>query len=140
VTSKSAADFAFLLHGFHYLKDNGVMAIILPHGVLFRGAADHFVKGKRQNQLSDDHISAIVNTYKKRSNKDRYSRRVSMDEIVKNDYNLNISRYISTAVAEEEINLRDVHKELVRLDNEITKATKRHNAFLKELGLKELPE
>jgi type I restriction enzyme M protein len=139
VTSKSAADFAFLLHGFHYLKDNGVMAIILPHGVLFRGGADHFVKGKRQNQLSDDHISAIVNTYKERSNKDRYSRRVSMDEIVKNDYNLNISRYVSTAVAEEEINLRDVHKELVRLDNEITKATKRHNAFLKELGLKELP-
>jgi type I restriction enzyme M protein len=189
---KSAADFAFLLHGFHYLKEDGVMAIILPHGVLFRGgaeerirtkllqdgnidtviglppnlfystgipvcilvlkkckrpedvffinAADHFVKGKRQNQLSDDHISAIVNTYKERSNKDRYSRRVSMDEIVKNDYNLNISRYISTAVAEEEINLRDVHKELVRLDNEITKATKRHNAFLKELGLKELPE
>ncbi len=188
---KSAADFAFLLHGFHYLKEDGVMAIILPHGVLFRGgaeerirtkllqdgnidtviglppnlfystgipvcilvlkkckrpedvlfinAADHFVKGKRQNQLSDDHISAIVNTYKERSNKDRYSRRVSMDEIVKNDYNLNISRYISTAVAEEEINLRDVHKELVRLDNEITKATKRHNAFLKELGLKELP-
>ena len=34
---KSAADFAFLLHGFHYLKDDGVMAIILPHGVLFRG-------------------------------------------------------------------------------------------------------
>jgi type I restriction-modification system DNA methylase subunit len=34
---KSAADFAFLLHGFHYLKDEGVMAIILPHGVLFIG-------------------------------------------------------------------------------------------------------
>jgi len=34
---KSAADFAFLLHGFHFLKDEGVMAIILPHGVLFRG-------------------------------------------------------------------------------------------------------
>ncbi len=33
---KSAADFAFLLHGFHFLKDEGVMAIILPHGVLFR--------------------------------------------------------------------------------------------------------
>jgi type I restriction enzyme M protein len=37
---KSAADFAFLLHGFHYLKDQGVMAIILPHGVLFRGGAE----------------------------------------------------------------------------------------------------
>ena len=38
---KSAADFAFLLHGFHYLKDEGVMAIILPHGVLFRGGAEN---------------------------------------------------------------------------------------------------
>jgi type I restriction enzyme M protein len=37
---KSAADFAFLLHGFHYLKQHGVMAIILPHGVLFRGGAE----------------------------------------------------------------------------------------------------
>ena len=37
---KSAADFAFLLHGFHFLKDEGVMAIILPHGVLFRGGAE----------------------------------------------------------------------------------------------------
>ena len=34
---RSAADFAFLLHGFHFLSDEGVMAIILPHGVLFRG-------------------------------------------------------------------------------------------------------
>lgn len=34
---KSAADFAFLLHGFHFLKQDGTMAIILPHGVLFRG-------------------------------------------------------------------------------------------------------
>ncbi len=37
---KSAADFAFLLHGFHFLKDEGVMAIILPHGVLRRGGAE----------------------------------------------------------------------------------------------------
>jgi type I restriction enzyme M protein len=37
---KSAADFAFLLHGFHFLDDEGTMAIILPHGVLFRGGAE----------------------------------------------------------------------------------------------------
>lgn len=37
---KSAADFAFLLHGFHFLSDDGTMAIILPHGVLFRGGAE----------------------------------------------------------------------------------------------------
>ena len=37
---KSKADFAFLLHGYYHLKDSGVMAIVLPHGVLFRGAAE----------------------------------------------------------------------------------------------------
>ncbi len=37
---KSAADFAFLLHGFHFLSDDGTMAIILPHGVLFRGGTE----------------------------------------------------------------------------------------------------
>jgi type I restriction enzyme M protein len=40
VAPKSAADFAFLLHGLHYVKDDGVMAVILPHGVLFRGGAE----------------------------------------------------------------------------------------------------
>ena len=119
---ESAADFAFLLHGFHYLKDDGVMAIILPHGVLFRGgaeerirtkllkdghidtviglpanlfystgipvcilvlkkckkpddvlfinAAEHFEKGKRQNQLTDEHIDKIIDTYQYRKEED----------------------------------------------------------------------
>jgi type I restriction enzyme M protein len=184
---KSAADFAFLLHGFHYLKEEGVMAIILPHGVLFRGgaeerirtklledghidtviglpanlfystgipvcilvlkkckkpddilfinAAEHFVKGKRQNQLSDDHIAKILVTYQHRKQEPRYSRRVEMAEIQKNDFNLNISRYISTAVAEEEINLQTLNAELVALDQQIREARDLHNAFLKELGL-----
>ncbi len=44
VAPKSAADFAFLLHGLHYLKDDGVMAIILPHGVLFRGGAEERIR------------------------------------------------------------------------------------------------
>ena len=40
LSPKSKADFAFLLHGYYHLKDNGVMAIVLPHGVLFRGNAE----------------------------------------------------------------------------------------------------
>jgi len=191
VAPKSAADFAFLLHGLHYLKDDGVMAIILPHGVLFRGgaeerirrklledghidtviglpvnlfystgipvcilvlkkckkpddvlfinAADHFVKGKRQNQLTDEHIERIIGTYQKRKEQERYSRRVSKKEIEANDFNLNISRYISTAEAEAEIYLAATHAELVRIECEIRKATTRHNVFLKELGLSPLP-
>lgn len=188
---KSAADFAFLLHGFHFLSDSGVMAIILPHGVLFRGgaearirtkllqdghidtiiglpanlffstgipvcilvlkrckkpddvlfinASEHFDKGKRQNTLSQDHIEKIIETYKKRGEEQRYSRRVSMDEIAKNDYNLNISRYVSTAKPEEKIDIQAVHQELVDLEEKIQSATQRHNEFLKELGLDLLP-
>jgi type I restriction enzyme M protein len=188
---KSAADFAFLLHGFHYLKDEGVMAIILPHGVLFRGgaeerirtkllkdghidtviglpanlfystgipvcilvlkkckkpddvlfinAAEHFVKGKKQNQLAPEHIQKIIDTYQHRQEETRYSRRVGIAEIEKNDFNLNISRYISTAVAEDEIDLEATNQTLVAIENDIQKARDSHNAFLKELGLPLLP-
>ncbi len=41
---KSKADFAFLLHGYYHLKDSGTMAIVLPHGVLFRGAAEGVIR------------------------------------------------------------------------------------------------
>lgn len=191
VAPKSAADFAFLLHGLHYLKDDGVMAIILPHGVLFRGgkeadirrkllddghidtviglpanlfystgipvcilvlkkckkpddvlfinAAEHFTKGKRQNHLSDEDIERIIGAYRDRTENERFSRRVPMQEIVDNDYNLNISRYVSTAVAEPEIDLADVHRELVGIEAQLTEARERHNAFLEELGLPALP-
>jgi type I restriction enzyme M protein len=179
------------------LKDDGVMAIILPHGVLFRGgaearirtkllkdghvdtviglpanlfystgipvcilvlkrckkpddvlfinAAEHFVRGKRQNFLGDgtegrpDHIGKIVSTYQHRTEEPRYSRRVPMAEIEENDFNLNISRYVSTATAEEEIDLGAVHAKLTALDEKIAAATKEHNAFLQELGLPPLP-
>jgi type I restriction enzyme M protein len=188
---KSAADFAFLLHGFHFLKDEGVMAIILPHGVLFRGgaeerirkkllqdghidtviglpanlfystgipvcilvlkkckkpddvlfinAAEHFVKGKRQNQITADHIAKIIATYQHRKEEPRYSRRVEMAEIEKNDFNLNISRYISTATAEEEIDLAATHGELVEIERTISSTREKHNQFLRELGLPPLP-
>lgn len=184
---KSAADFAFLLHGFHFLSKEGTMAIILPHGVLFRGGAEekirkklledgnidtviglpanlffstgipvcilvlkkckkfddvlfinaveHFEKGKRQNSLLPEHINKIIDTYKYRKEEPRYSRRVSMEEIIKNEYNLNISRYVSTSIDEELIDLNEVNKKLVELERNIAKARETHNQFLKELGL-----
>ena len=186
---KSAADFAFLLHGFHYLKDNGVMAIILPHGVLFRGgaeakirrkllddghidtviglpanlfystgipvcvlvlkkckkpddvlfinASEHYEKGKRQNYLTDEHIEKIVETYRERPEKGikRYARCVDMDKIKENNYNLNISRYVSTAEPEVEIDLSATHRDLVEIEKLIKESTAKHNTFLKELGL-----
>ncbi len=110
-----------------------------PDDVLFINAAEHFVKGKRQNQLTEEHIDKIIETYQFRKEEDRYSRRVEMGEIEKNDYNLNISRYISTAVGEEVISLEETNAELVEIERAIQKATMKHNAFLKELGLPPLP-
>lgn len=185
---KSAADFAFLLHGFHFLKQNGTMAIILPHGVLFRSgaeekirtklltensidtiiglpsnlfystgipvcililkkckkkedilfinASEHFEKEKRQNTLDEKHINRIVETYQYRRDIERYSRKVSMDEIKKNGYNLNISRYVSTSKDESKINLGEINNKLISINERIKINTDKHNEFLKELGLK----
>jgi type I restriction enzyme M protein len=194
---KSAADFAFLLHGFHFLSDEGTMAIILPHGVLFRGgaenrirtkllkdghidtviglpanlffstgipvcilvlkkckkyddvlfinASEHYEKGKRQNKLRDgkdgqpNDIKKVVDTYQFRQEEERYSRRVSIEEIEKNDFNLNISRYVSTTRAEVKVVLKAEHEKLVNIEADISKALDEHNSFLKELGLDLLP-
>jgi len=65
--------------------------------------------------------------------------RVSMDRIEKEGYNLNISRYVSTAKQEDEIDLMIVNTELVALEKQINVATEKHNGFLKELGLPLLP-
>ncbi len=184
---KSAADFAFLLHGFHFLKQNGTMAIILPHGVLFRSgaeekirtklltensidtiiglpanlfystgipvcilvlkkckkkedvlfinASEHFEKEKRQNTLDKKHINRIIETYQYRRDIERYSRKVSMDEIKKNGYNLNISRYVSTSTDELKIDLLELNKNIFKLNKDIKVATDKHNEFLKDLGL-----
>ncbi|MBA84930.1 MAG: type I restriction-modification system subunit M [Rhodobacteraceae bacterium] len=194
---KSAADFAFLLHGFHFLKDEGTMAIILPHGVLFRSgaeegirrkllqdghidtviglpsnlfystgipvcilvlkkckqpddvlfinASERYGKGKKQNFLRQDEntndIEEILTTYRERPEKiERYARRVSMEEIEKNGYNLNISRYVSTAKPEKKIDLAEVHERLVLSSAKAKEARQRHNKFLDELGLPKLPD
>lgn len=191
---KSAADFAFLLHGFHFLGKEGTMAIILPHGVLFRGgaeerirrkllennyidtviglpsnlfystgipvcmlvlkkckkqddvlfinASEHYEKGKRQNTLREgedgepNDIQKIVDTYQYRPGHiERYARRVSMDEIGNNGYNLNISRYVSTSIDEIKIDLKEVNKKLTAINESIKTNTDKHNQFLKELRL-----
>ena len=59
-----------------------------------------------------------------------------MEEIRKNDYNLNISRYVSTAEEEEQVDLVEVNKKLEHINEIIEEKTKGHNKFLKELGLK----
>ena len=106
------------------------------HGFLFINASEHFEKSKRQNHLSDEHIKKIIDTYQQRPESiERYARRVEIEEIEANDCNLNISRYVSTAEQEVEIDLSVTHKELVEIEKQIQESTAKHNAFLKELGL-----
>ncbi len=107
--------------------------------VLFINAHEHFEKGKRQNKLRAQDIEKIVSTYQYRKEEDRYSKLISMERIEAEGYNLNISRYISTATAEKEIDLTDVNTKLVDLEEKITDSAAKHNEFLKELGLALLP-
>ena len=110
-----------------------------PDDVLFINAAEHFVKGKRQNQLAEDDIVKIIHAYQFRDEEDRYSKRISMERIEAEGYNLNISRYISTAVQEAEIDLEKTHADLVRIEQQIRESAIRHNKFLKELELPPIP-
>ncbi len=98
-------------------------------------SAENFEKGKRQNNLLPEPINKIVETYQYRKEEIRYSRRVPMDEIEKNEFNLNISRYVSTSLDEEIIDLKVVNKKLVDIERKITDARNTHNQFLDELGL-----
>lgn len=190
---KSAADFAFLIHGFHYLSNEGTMAIILPHGVLFRSGAEErirtkllkdnhidtviglpsnlffstgipvcilvlkkckrfddvlfinasecYKKDKRQNRLREgengepNDIDKIVETYKFRNEEERYSRRVPMSEIEENGYNLNISRYVSTHIDEEPIDIQAVMQEIKSLEARRSELDKEIEGYFKELGL-----
>jgi len=77
--------------------------------------------------------------YQHRTEEANYSRRVDMAEIAKNEFNLNISRYISTTVGEEEIDLMATHQALIDIERDLQQALRTHNAFLKELGLPLLP-
>jgi type I restriction enzyme M protein len=63
-----------------------------------------------------------------------------MERIAEEAFNLNISRYISTAEQEAEIDLTATHGDLVEIEKQIRSATAKHNAFLKDLGLPLLPE
>jgi len=182
---KSRADFAFLLHGYYHLKDTGKMAIVLPHGVLFRGhaeekirkilldngaidtviglpanifyntsipttviilkknrstkdvlfidASQEFEKGRNQNYLKSEHIDRIVDTYVKREDVEKYAHVASFEEIVENDYNLNIPRYVDTFEEEEPIDLVNLGKELVELNKEIKKSEQEFLSMLDEL-------
>tara|TARA_R110002126_G_scaffold274972_1_gene420266 strand:+ start:5735 stop:7306 length:1572 start_codon:yes stop_codon:yes gene_type:complete len=187
---KSKADFAFVQHMIHHLADNGTMALVLPHGALFRGGAEqhirkyliedrnyldaviglpanifygtsiptcimvfkkcrehpedvlfidastHFEKVKTQNQLSENDIDKIVTTYRERLEEDKYSYKATLAEIVENDYNLNIPRYVDTFEEEAPIDIETIATEIQGLDTELQENEKLIASFCKELNIK----
>lgn len=150
---KGKADYAFLLHDLFHLKSDGIMTIVLPHGVLFRGgeegeirknlieqnhidaiiglpaniffgtgiptiimvlkqkrsntdvlivdASKGFIKVGKNNKLRASDIKRIVDVVTKRESVHKFSKVVSRDEIRKNEYNLNIPRYVDSSEAAE---------------------------------------
>lgn len=182
---KSKADYAFLLHGLYHLKNNGTMAIVLPHGVLFRGAAEgkirekllragniyaviglpanlfyntsiptcivvlkkhregrdvlfidasrKFEKGKRQNAMTDEHIDSVIELYDKRETIEKESFLASFEDLEKNDFNLNIPRYVDTFEKEEEVDLNALLADMKKTDEELEKVQGEFVSLLKEL-------
>jgi len=180
---KSKADYAFLLHGFYHLKQSGTMAIVLPHGVLFRGASEGeirrillengsiyaviglpanmfyntsiptciivlkkhregrdvlfvdasnlFEKEKKQNVMNKEHIDRVIKLYNDRKTVDKLSFLASYEDIEKNDFNLNIPRYIDTSEEEEEIDIRELSANLRNIDREIKES---NEALMKMFG------
>jgi type I restriction enzyme M protein len=102
--------------------------------VLFIDASREFKSGKNQNQLSDDNIQKIVDTYRNRETVDKYSYLATLNEIQENDYNLNIPRYVDTFEEEEEIDLMAVRAERQKLTAELDELENQMEKYLQELG------
>ena len=182
---KSKADYAFLLHGLYHLKSNGTMAIVLPHGVLFRGAAEgkirekllragniyaviglpanlfyntsiptciivlkkhrdgrdvlfidaskKFDKGKKQNAMTDEHIEAVMELYSKRETVEKESYLANFEYIEKNDFNLNIPRYVDNFEKEEEVDINALLTQMDQTDKELEQAQGEFLSLLKDL-------
>jgi len=184
----SKADYAFVTHMIHHLDEDGTMAIVLPHGALFRGSSEghirehlirenncldaviglpsnifygtgiptcimvfkkerntndilfidaskHYEKIKTQNVLRSTDIEKIITTYRERKTEDKFSYLATKEEVIENDYNLNIPRYVDTFEAEEEVDIERVSEELKTLDKSIVEADKSIAEFCKELNI-----
>ncbi|MBO5208948.1 MAG: type I restriction-modification system subunit M [Lachnospiraceae bacterium] len=187
----SKADFAFVQHMIYHMADgDSRIAVLLPHGVLFRGSSEEvirkyivkelnyldaviglpancfqgtsipvaclvfkkerngnsddicfidaskeFVAGKAMNYITDEHIDKIVKTYEERKEVEKYCHIAKMDEIIENDYNLNIPRYVDTFEEEEAVDLYETFKKLDETQTKIADAKVEANKFLEELGL-----
>jgi type I restriction enzyme M protein len=103
--------------------------------VLFIDSSSDFEKQKNQNTLRLQDIQKIVDAYKKRSNINKYAHLASYEEIVANDYNLNIPRYVDTFEEEEPIDIVALSREITDLNDQIKKNEKEFLGLLDELAV-----
>jgi type I restriction enzyme M protein len=189
IPPKTKGDLAFVQHMVAVLNDHGQLGVVMPHGVLFRGAAEgeirkgmlqedlfeaviglppnlfygtgipasilvlnrskpaarkgqvlfidasrDFKEGSNQNYLRDQDVKKIVAAFRAYYDVEKYARVVPLAEIEKNDWNLNISRYVDTTDAEECIEVAEAMRKLRELEKQRNEAESRMNALLSELG------
>ena len=102
--------------------------------VLFIDASGEFEEGSTQNRLRDRDIANISRTFHACADVERYARVVPLDEIERNDWNLNISRYVDTSEEEERIDVAKAVQKLRELEQERAAAESTMNRYLAELG------
>ena len=189
IPPKSKGDLAFVQHMIATLNDAGMLGVVMPHGVLFRGSSEGAIRegilkedlleavvglasnlfygtgipasilvmnrskaaerrgkvlfieaskdyeeGSAQNYLRPPHIERIAKAFHAFKDVEKYARVVPLDEIEKNDYNFNISRYVDTSDDEEHIDVAAAVARLRELEKERGVAESRMNAYLNELG------
>lgn len=105
--------------------------------ILFIDASKEFEKVKTQNKLRSEHIQKIVDTYRNRTEIEKYSHCATLKEIEENDYNLNIPRYVDTFEEEEEIDIKAVMAEIKELEAKRAELDSQIEVYLKELGIVE---
>ena len=103
--------------------------------ILFIDASKEYKPGKTQNELTDENIRKIVETYEKRVDVERYAHKATIEEIIENGWNLNIPRYVDTSEEEEEIDIAAVRAKLVEITSKKQAAIDRVNSTMKLLGL-----
>ena len=103
--------------------------------VLFIDASKEFLKERAKNLLLPEHIDKIFRTYVERKDVEKYAHLASFEEILKNDFNLNIPRYVDTSEEEEVIDLQAVFRDLAEIEKEEAEVDSKLAGFFKELGI-----
>ena len=100
---------------------------------MFIDASKKFNKGKKQNEMTDEHINAVMDLYSKRETVEKEAYLASFEDIEKNDFNLNIPRYVDNFEKEEEVDINGLLADMKKTDEELEQTQGEFVGLLKEL-------